>query len=147
MSLSTHIGFRRSKFRDRRAFSLVEVVVAIGVFAFVAISLLGLLALSASSSRRADTQATSATIVSTIMGKLSSQSFATNVANLPFTNYFTVNGSETNTTGGIFRCSVTDVSPLDPSTNYMRQIRLIICWPPPAYTQTNIVIGSFQKYE
>lgn len=147
MPFSIKIGCQRIEFRSKTAFSLVEVVIAIGIFAFVAISLLGLLTLSAESSRRADTQAASATIVTTVMGKLSSQNFATNVTGLPFTNYFTVTGAETNASAAIYRCSVTDISPSDPSTNFMRQVRLLICWPSPAYTQTNTVIGSFEKYE
>lgn len=135
--------------RDRRreAFALVELVIAIGIFAIAAISLLSLLTLSLGSSRKAGNQAASAAIVASVMSKFSSQSFSSNAASLPFTNYFSITGVETSATAAVYQCRVIDNSPADATVTYMRQVRLIILWPSPSYNQSNTVIGSFVKYD
>jgi uncharacterized protein (TIGR02598 family) len=133
--------------RTCRAFSLVEVVIAIGVVAFVVISLLGLIPVALQSSHNADVQAAQATIVSTVTGKLSSQNFSSTVASLPLTNYFTAQGEETSAAAAIYRCDVTDVTPVGSAGNFMRQVQLIITWPAPVYAQTNVVCASFLNYD
>lgn len=130
-----------------RAFTLVEVVIAVAVLAFAAISLLGLITLALQSSHNADVQSAQATMVSTVTGKLSSQNFTNTVASLPFTNYFTGEGAETNASAAIYRCDVADVSPANSNTNFMRQVQLLIRWPAPVYAQTNVVVASFVKYD
>jgi uncharacterized protein (TIGR02598 family) len=133
--------------RTCHAFSLVEVVIAIGVVAFTVISLLGLTMVALRSSQDAGVQAAQATLVSTVTGRLSSQNFADTAASLPFTTYFTVEGTETNASAAIYRCDVTDVSPAGSASNLMRQVQLLIRWPAPVYTRTNVVIASFVKYD
>jgi len=135
------------KGRVCRAFTLVEVVIAVGVFAFAAISLLGLITLAMQSSHDAGVQSTQATMVSTITGQLSSQNFTNTVASLPFTDYFTEQGVETNAAAAIYRCAVADVSPTSSTTNFMRQVQLQICWPVPVYARTNVVVASLVKYD
>ena len=133
-----------------RAFSLLEVVVALGVFTFAAISLLGLVTTALQSSHRAETQAACATIVRTEMAKLSSQTFTTNAASLPIIDYFTVNGTSTNgntpDSSVVYRCGISDVSLATDPTNYMHQVSIVISWPNHAFTQTNQVVGSFLNY-
>jgi len=133
--------------RSWRAFTLVEVVIAVAVLAFAAISMLGLITLAMQSSHNADVQSAQATMVSTVTGELSSQNFTNTVASLPFTNYFTGEGVATNASAAIYRCDVADVSPGGSTTNFMRQVQLQICWPAPVYTQTNVVVASFVKYD
>ena len=130
-----------------RGFTLVEVVIAVGVLAFAAISLLGLMTLALQSSHNAAVQSTQATMVSTITGKLSSQNFTNTVVRLPFTNYFTEEGVETNAAAALYRCEVADVSSANPTTNFMRQVQLQICWPAPVYARTNVVVASLVKYD
>ena len=130
-----------------RAFTLVEVVIAIGVVALAGLSLLGLVEVAMQSSHDTDVQAAQATIVSTVTGKLSSQNFTNVVASLPFTTYFTGQGMETNASAAIYRCDVIDVSPANSAASLMRQVQLQIRWPVPAYAQTNIVGASFVKYD
>lgn len=129
------------------AFSLVEVTIALAVLSFAIISLLGLITVAIKSTHNSDVQGAQSAIVSTITGKLSSQNFTNTVISLPFINYFTLQGVETNASAAIYRCEVTDVSPPGSATNFMRQVQLTIRWPPPLYSQTNIIAASFVKYD
>jgi uncharacterized protein (TIGR02598 family) len=133
--------------QNRQAFTLVEVVLAIGVVALAGISLLGLITVAMQSSQNAAVQAAQATVISTVTGKLSSQNFTTTAASLPITTYFSAEGTETNASAAIYRCDVMDVSPANSATNFMRQVQLVIRWPAPIYAQTNVVEASFVKYD
>jgi uncharacterized protein (TIGR02598 family) len=133
--------------RGTRAFTLVEVVIAVAIFTFAVVAMLGLMTVAMRSTHKADTQASSAAIVTTVMGQLTSQNFTNTVASLPFTDYFTHEGAQTNAAAAVYKCAVTDVSPAASPTTFLHQVQLMISWPAPVYTQTNVVVGSFVKYD
>jgi uncharacterized protein (TIGR02598 family) len=88
--------------RSRQAFSLVEVVLAIGVVSFAMMAMLGTLPVGLKSSQQSRSQVATANIARQLQGELQQLSFSAasadtltvqNLANTPF--YFTLEGTRT----------------------------------------------------
>jgi uncharacterized protein (TIGR02598 family) len=80
--------------RARRAFTLVEVVVALGVFTFCSVSLVGLFSVGLSNSRKSSEDTAIASMSSQIFDILRAEN--TNAAGQTLTYYFDVDGQMTN---------------------------------------------------
>jgi len=140
-----------SRFRLSRAdsFTLVEVVIAIAVIAFTLVSLLGLMAYTSQLVLQADTYSRLSEIVGQMSARFDSQPFATstNCATTNATYYFTSEGIPTNSTAGFYQCTVSNANaPSWTSTNVM-QIQMVVRWPKPQFTNTNVVITSTLNYD
>jgi uncharacterized protein (TIGR02598 family) len=131
------------------SFTLVEVVFAIAIIAFILVSLLGLMSYTSQLVHQADTYSRLSDIVGQISARFDSQPFATstNCANTNATYYFTSEGIPTNSPGGFYQCTVSNANaPNWTSTNVM-QIQMIICWPKPQFTNTNVIVTSTLNYD
>ncbi|XHR30602.1 MAG: hypothetical protein ACFUZC_08565 [Chthoniobacteraceae bacterium] len=121
--------------RPHRAFSLIEVVIAIGIIAFTISSLVGLLALALKSDSSSASDTALSSMSQQIFNRLRTKSFS----DLPngtdaapsFSYYFDVDGSETsgtNTTGAVFRCNaILTGDPNSPTT--AKKVKLVFQWP------------------
>ena len=139
------------RFRLSRSdsFTLVEVVFAIAIIAFALVSILGLMAYTSQLVQQADTYSRLSGIVGQMTARFDSQPFATSVncANTNATYYFTSQGIPTNSTAAYYQCTVSNANaPNWTSTNVM-QIQMIICWPKPQFTKTNVIITSTMNYD
>ena len=72
---------------DRNAFTLVEVVIAVGLVAFVLTAILGLAAMAANETKNADLKARLAWITESVTSEHQSQRFSAVLGSLPKTNY------------------------------------------------------------
>ena len=142
---------RRSGLRRTRpnSFTLVEVVVAIAVIAFVLISILGLMTYTSQLVQQADTYSRLTHVTSQVLTRLNSQSYSasTNTATKGTSYYFTAEGLPTNAAGGYYECMVTNANPSPAVLANMMQIQVFIRWPKPQFTSTNVVITSTVKYD
>ena len=139
------------RFRTSRSdsFTLVEVVFAIAIIAFALVSLLGLMTYTSQLVQQADTYSRLSDIVGQMSARFDSQPFATST-NCATTNakyYFTSEGIPTNSTAAFYQCTVSNANaPAWTSTNVM-QIQMIISWPKPQFTNTNVIITSSLNYD
>ena len=147
----THFSSRRAPFarRGREAFSLVEVAVAIGIFAFTVAVILGLFA----ELTRDSLQSSSDTQLIGTIGYLDSYirkiGSASAISNDPYF-YFTKDSlflARSSTplasfpAGTFYKVFVTDVSPQTPLP--MRRLwKISISYPAPAFTSTNSMLIS-----
>jgi len=147
------------------SFTLVEVVIAIGVTAFVLVSILGLMAYASQTVQQSDKYARLASVVSQVLTTLGSQSFAMspyllgennssgNFNPLSSTNYYTSEGLPTNSAGGYYQCVVSDATPANFAlTNadgnyFLEPVQVTIRWPYPKPNNTNIIVTSLLNYE
>ena len=115
--------------RRRTGFSLVEVVLAIGVVAFGIVALLGMLTLSTGLSRNSDQD----TMLATMSRQVTSELRNTAFASLPPTGtilYFDADGTKlTSNKGAIYQCQInltadTSYKSSD-STQNLYQVRLV----------------------
>ena len=73
-------------------FSLVEVVIAVGLVGFVLTAILGLAAMAANETKNADLKARLAWITERVTSEYQSQRFSAVLASLPKTNYWDYSG-------------------------------------------------------
>jgi uncharacterized protein (TIGR02598 family) len=145
-------GWRRSCHADASAaksgFTLVEVVIAIGLVAFVLTSILGLAAIASNETRNADLKARLAWITERVSSEYQSQRFSSVLGNLPATNYWDYSGMPvTNVADAYFVCEVSNVTPGTASTNNLALLQLSIRWPNPKLTSTNVCVISLFNYQ
>ena len=94
------------------AFSLVEVVIAVGLVAFVLTAILGLAAMAANETKNADLKARLAWITESVTSEHQSQRFSAVLGSLPKTNYWDYSGMVvTDIADAFFRCDVSNVTP------------------------------------
>jgi len=96
---------KRAGFRAR-AFTLVEVVLALGVASFGLISMLGLLGIGLKNYHDAINTTTEAEITQQIANQLELASYSVIATNTATTYYFTQEGVATNAAGAIYSASV-----------------------------------------
>jgi len=131
------------------SFTLVEVVIAIAVMAFVLVSILGLMTYASQLVQQTDTYSRLSNVTGQVLAQFDSQPFSvsTNCAVTNAAYYFTYEGVPTNSTGAYYRCTVTNADlPLWTLSNVM-QIQVNICWPNPQFTNTNVIITSTLNYD
>lgn len=133
-------------------FTLIEVVIAVGLVAFVLTAILGLVAMAVNETKNADLKARLAWITEGVTSESQSQRFSTMLASLPKTNYWDYSGTRlTNDTGAYFSCVVLNVTPPPASpnftTNNIALLQLLIRWPYPQSTLTNVSVISVFNYQ
>jgi uncharacterized protein (TIGR02598 family) len=145
-----------------RGFSLIEIVLAIGVMSFAIIAILGLLSISFSSSKGSVDESLISAMARQVVASLQQQRFSgntlfTNVTSgsdsKVLTNYFDANGEIlTGSTGALYQCDVTaqavakgqrgDTNGLGPDPEVaptapcLLDLKLKFSWPVTAITPT-----------
>ena len=127
----------------RAAFTLVEVVIAVGLVAFVLTAILGLLVIATNETKNADLKARLAWITESVTSEYQSQRFSTVLGGLPATKYWDYSGMPvTNTGDAYFRCDVSNVTPPPASTNLTTNnfalLQVSILWPYSSLVSTNV---------
>jgi uncharacterized protein (TIGR02598 family) len=145
--VSPWAGRRRSA-----AFTLVEVVIAIGLVAFVTTAILGLAMMAANETKNADLKARLAWITESVTSECQSQRFSTVLANVPATKYWDYSGMPVaNAADAYFLCDVSNVTPPPTSpnltTNNFALLQLSIRWPNPQLTSSNVCLISLFDYQ
>ena len=126
----------------RAAFTLVEVVIAVGLVAFVLTAILGLLVIATNETKNADLKARLAWITERVTSEYQSQRFSAVLTNLPATNYWDYSGMPlTNTQDAYFWSVATNVTPPPAgnfTTNNFALLQISIFWPYSSSTSTNV---------
>jgi uncharacterized protein (TIGR02598 family) len=138
--------------RTSAAFTLVEVVIAVGLVAFVLTAILGLVAIAANETKNADLKARLAWITEQVTSEYQSQRFSNALANVPTNIAWDYDGMPvmTNSPTAYFVCDVLNVTPSNsPSypTNYIALLQLRTRWPSPQLTSTNVSVISLFNYQ
>lgn len=130
------------------AFSLIEVVLALGLFAFAIAGLLGVMTLSMDSNREADEYSTVTNLQSSLMAELRARPFHSPLET--GLRLYDAEGNRTSDTAAAhFRCSMREVPPPalfattipEPAAAIVRVLRLEWEWPANA-TQKRFLAGS-----
>jgi uncharacterized protein (TIGR02598 family) len=152
-SISRFAGSRRALARVERAggpnaFTLVEVVIAVGLVAFVLTAILGLATMAANETKNADLKARLAWITESVTSESQSQRFATVLQSMPKTNYWDYSGTPvTNIQDAYFVCALSKVTPMNFTTNNFALLQVSIRWPYPQLTSTNVSLISLFNYQ
>jgi uncharacterized protein (TIGR02598 family) len=133
------------------AFTLVEVVIAVGLVAFVLTAILGLVAIAINETKNADLKVRLTWITEQVTSEFQSQRFATALASVPTNGsaifYWDYSGTRLpNSNGAYFACRVSNVTPANFSTN-MALLQVSIRWPAPQLTSTNVSLISLFNYQ
>jgi uncharacterized protein (TIGR02598 family) len=128
------------------AFSLVEIVLAIGIVSFALMAMLGLVSVSLQSDRSSASDTDLAALSQQVISTLRSQPFT----NLSGTNFFfDSDGSlTTNSSGAVYECAVTlTADPLLPAASF-KNARLQFTWPVSATNRpnTNVFLSGIANY-
>lgn len=139
------LGHGRSR---REGFSLIEVMLAVGLIAFVLSAILGLVTLGVQGTKRADLDARLMVMTSRLSASYQGRAYTNALAELATnaTTYYDLYGAPTNAAGAYFQCDAQNVTPSGNSTNYT-VLRFQIRWPVPQLVSSNIyvtTIGNFQ---
>ncbi len=157
---------------DLRAFSLVEMVVALGVFTFAIVAIFGLLSFSLTAEKAASSDTALAQMTMTALDMVRSQPFATvTTTNLYTTNasgisspamFFNINGQValnattaqldlTAHSDSVYSCTILRRVPSGtPATTNLVYLQLTFRWPvaaPAANQQTRIMNASLANYD
>lgn len=132
-----------------RAFSLVEIALALGIVAFVLLSLVGLMSVGLDSGKEAQIETLKATVARTVMASLQTNQFQT----FSSQKYrFDFEGSTNVSADSVYlECEAAVVSPdgIRPeATNDMRGVTLKLIYPvkaPPARQITNTLHASLSR--
>ena len=130
------------------SFTLVEVVFAIAIIAFVLISVLGLMTYASRLVQQADTNSRLADVVGQVSAQFDSQPFSvsTNLATTNASYYFTSEGLPTNS-GRLLPVLRHQCRHARLDINQMMQIQMSIRWPSPKFTNTNVIVTSTLNYD
>lgn len=134
------------------SFTLVEVVIAVGLVAFVLTAILGLVAIAVNETKNADLKARLAWITEQVTSEFQSQRFSTVLASVqtngPVTSFWDYSGISTNAAGAYFQCDVTRAVPA--SSNFAL-LQVSIRWPysPSStnFSSTNVSLISVFNYQ
>jgi uncharacterized protein (TIGR02598 family) len=131
---------------------LVEVVIAVGLVAFVLTAILGLVAIAANETKNADLKARLAWITEQVTAEFQSQRFSSALASVPTNLAWDYSGTPvaTSSPDAYFLCSVSNVTPTNASnypTNYLALLQVSIRWPSPQLTSTNVSVISLFNYQ
>lgn len=138
----------------RDAFSLVEVVTAIGVLSFAFLAILGLLTAGNQSSRRAAEATSSMLALQALQAQLRTTSFSATTNRISSAPYFwfTENGGFLTNTAGLtvpdgafYRCGLQINANPGISSN-QASVAASLAYPPPAFSRTNIFVLSVRDY-
>ncbi len=127
---------------------MIEVVLAVGITAFILISVFGMTAVAVKGTREADINSR-LTQIGRLEASLSQLAhFSNYVGSLPATNYFNQESAPVDATAGdtYYRCDLINVTPPGMSTNLVL-VQLQVRWPVPQLAYTNTTILSLVKYD
>jgi uncharacterized protein (TIGR02598 family) len=139
------------QYRKSPAFSLIEVVLALGVVSFALLGILILLPEGLFSVHNAETLQATSNIANQLRGQMQLLSFVSTdpdaIQNLPETNYYyTTDGVQTNLADAYYKASfaVTNIAPtLSPvddaafNSNSAQNVLVTLTYPPPVWNRTN----------
>lgn len=132
-----------------RAFSLVEVVMALGIFAFAICSIMGLMTMSLAADRRSASDTCLAAMSREVFSSLRGLPFSSLPASTNF--YFDVEGSLlSGTDGAYYACETVlgDATPGSLTAGKLKKVRLTFTWPRDVpRPETNVFLGSLANYE
>jgi len=145
---------------NKRAFSLIEVVIAVGIFAFAVVAIFGLMSVGLRSGRESANDLALGLMTQTVSSVLRVQGFSSNLNNAAYGSanttpnfYFNLDGDLARDASGVpsttastnyYGCAVARSSASFQTTNAML-LRLVFTWPmqaPPANRQTRVVLTS-----
>lgn len=128
-------------------FTLIEVVLAFGLVAFVLTAILGLASLATSGTKTADLNARLAAITERVVAEYQGRPFSSALTGLPTNSFFDFSGApSTNASEIYFRCDIRQITNAGASTNYA-VLDLMIRWPTPHLTSTNETLFSVFNYQ
>ena len=157
--------FARSGGRRAGAFTLIEVVIAVGLVAFVLTAILGLVAIAANETKNADLKARLTWITEQVTAEFQSQRFSSALAGVPTNLAWDYSGMPvaTNSSNAYFLSSVSNVTPTNASnyptanyptnypTNSLALLQVSTRWPySPSSTNsasTNVSVISLFNYQ
>lgn len=136
----------------RAAFTLVEVVLAVGLVAFVLTAILGLAMMAIKETKNADLKARLTWITESVTSECQSQRFATVLGSLPVTRYWDYSGKPVDATSRdvYFRGDLKNVTaPAPPklTANNFALLQVTISWPSPQLTSKNVFLISLFNYQ
>lgn len=131
------------------SFTLIEVVVAIGVIAFALISVLGLMTYGSQLAQQSDTYYRLSNVAGQVLAQYDSQPFSvsTNAATTNAVYFFTYEGLPTNSAGAYFQASAANVNTAGWTLTNVMQIQISIRWPNPQFSNTNVIMTSSLNYD
>ena len=136
------------------AFTLVEVVIAVGLVAFVLTAILGLVAIAANETKNADLKARLAWITEQVTSEYQSQRFSNALARLPTNWTLDYEGMPVpiSSPSVYFVCDISNVTPTNPTnanypTNYIALLQVRARWPSPPLTSTHVSVISLFNYQ
>ncbi len=136
-----------SRMSRTRAFSLVEVAMALGIVSFVLLALLGLFSVGFNAGKDSQLDTLQASIAHRTLSVLRTVDFDTLAETNTLYNY----AGETNATPAYFECKATFSSPtgLDPTVaNHLRRVRIEIRYPYGVAKQTtNVLHASLSRQD
>lgn len=156
MQRADGVLFARSGGRRAGAFTLIEVVIAVGLVAFVLTAILGLVAIAANETKNADLKARLTWITEQVTTEFQSQRFSSALAGVPTNLAWDYSGMPvpTNSSNAYFLSSVSNVTPTNASdfpTNYLALLQVRTRWPySPSSTNsasTNVSVISLFNYQ
>jgi uncharacterized protein (TIGR02598 family) len=140
--------------RSSAAFTLIEVVIAVGLVAFVLTAILGLVAIAANETKNADLKARLAWITEQVTSEYQSQRFSNALASVPTNWTLDYEGMRvpTNSPSAYFVCEISNLTPTNPTnanypTNYIALLQVRTRWPTPQLTSTNVSVISLFNYQ
>jgi uncharacterized protein (TIGR02598 family) len=119
----------------KQAFSLIEIVLALGIISFALVAMLGLVGVSLNSGREATSDTDLSSMQAQVVAELQAKSFSTLTNTTVY--YFNIDGKliptsvEANTPGGaLYRCQTTAIplTTVAPATKYLN-LKLDFTWP------------------
>lgn len=113
-----------------QAFSLVEVVLALGVIAFALTAMLGLLVVAMDSDRSSGSDTALAAMSRQVFSNLRAMPYATLPASADY--YFDEDGSECPQAGAVYGCHVTAADDPDLGPGNAKKVQMTFSWPPAA---------------
>ena len=128
----------------------MEVVISIGLVAFVLTAILGLAAIAANETKNADLKARLAWITERMTSEYQSQRFSVALESVPTSapaiSYWDYSGMPVaSPADAYFRCDVSSATPPSASTNFAL-LQVSIRWPSPPLTSTNVSLISLFNY-
>jgi uncharacterized protein (TIGR02598 family) len=146
------MGFCGAHRRQRAGFTLIEVVIAVGLVAFVLTAILGLAAIAVNETKNADLKARLAWITESVTSEYQAQRFSAALSNVS-TNllYWDYSGMRLpNSNGAYFTSGVSNVTPTNSPngsypTNYIALLQVSIRTP--ELTSTNVSVISLFNYQ
>ena len=129
----------------------MEVVIAVGLVAFVMTAILGLAMMAVNETKNADLKARLAWIVESVTSECQSRQFPTVLAEVPVTKYWDYSGMPVaNAENAYFRCDVSNVTPPPApnlTTDNFALLQVSISWPSARPTSKNVSIISLFNYQ